>query len=88
MADIQRLAYRPEEVARALGTSLSTMRRLLDSGELKSFKIRQGRFILAVELARYLAEGEARGLGRRPRSTVAPWPGTGTESTSNTAPGP
>ena len=54
-----RLAYRPNEAARAIGASPDTIFRLLRRGELVGFKVGAARFISAEESARFIASREA-----------------------------
>lgn len=49
-----RLAYRPEEAARALSCSRDTIFKMLASGQLHGFKIGAARFISAEELERFV----------------------------------
>ncbi len=54
----EKLAYRPDQVAEALGTSRDTVFRLLASGALRSFKIGAARFISAEALREFIRERE------------------------------
>lgn len=56
---VERAAFRPSEVAGALGCSRDTVDRLITRGELKSFKVGAGRFVSQAELARFVADREA-----------------------------
>ena len=56
-----RLAYRPNEAARVLGCSRDTVDRLIERGELKSFKLLATRFISAEEITRVIREREEHG---------------------------
>ncbi|MDA1061659.1 MAG: excisionase family DNA-binding protein, partial [Chloroflexi bacterium] len=52
---IERLAYRPDEAARALGCSRDTIFRLLASGRLRSYRVGAARFISAEVLRAFIA---------------------------------
>lgn len=54
----ERLAYRPEEAARALGCCRDTIFKLLASGELKGWRIGAARLISADEIRRFIRERE------------------------------
>ena len=54
----ERLSYRPEEAAAALGCSRDTIFKLLASGDLKGWKINSARFISVDELQRFITERE------------------------------
>lgn len=54
MVTEHRLAYRPNEAAKALGTSRDTIFKLIADGSLRSTKIGASRFIPASELEAFL----------------------------------
>jgi excisionase family DNA binding protein len=56
-----RLAYRPEEAARALGCSRATVFKLLSAGELRGWRIGAARLISADEIRRFIHEREQEG---------------------------
>jgi excisionase family DNA binding protein len=55
----ERLLFRVEEAAEALGLGLTTVKALIASGELRSVKVRGARRVSATALADYVAELEA-----------------------------
>jgi excisionase family DNA binding protein len=55
VTETKRIAYRPAEAARALGTSTDTIGRLIANGSLRSVKIGASRFIPASELEAFIA---------------------------------
>ena len=55
MSDPEKVAYRAKELAAATGLSKSTIYRLLESGELPSFKFRGMRMVLRSDLDAWLA---------------------------------
>lgn len=57
----EKLAYRPEQAAELMNTSRDTIYRLLKTGQLRSFKIGQGRFISADALHEFIRKAEAEG---------------------------
>lgn len=59
MAMAERLAFRPDEAAKVLGSSRDTIFRLLAAGELRGFKIGNARYISADELQRFIRSREA-----------------------------
>jgi excisionase family DNA binding protein len=54
----ERGALRPNEAAAWLGCSRDTLERLIQRGELRSFKIGAARYVSAQELRRFVAERE------------------------------
>lgn len=52
---IERLTYRPNEAAEALGTSRDVIFKLIASGELQSFQAGRARLIPATALKDYIA---------------------------------
>jgi excisionase family DNA binding protein len=57
--DVQeRMAYRPEEAARALGCSRDTIFKLLASGQLRGWHIGAARLISGDEIRRFIRERE------------------------------
>ena len=54
----ERLAYRPNEAARALGCSRDMIFKLLASGELRGWRIGAARLISAEEIRRFVRERE------------------------------
>ena len=53
-----RLAYGPDEAARAMGMSRDTLERAIQRGVLKSWTVGRRRFISAEELQRFIRERE------------------------------
>ena len=58
MVTEERLAYGPNEAAKALGSSRDTIDRLIERGELHSWTVGRRRFISAEELRRFIRERE------------------------------
>ena len=56
---VERLAFRPDEAARALGCSRDTIFRLLAAGTLPSYRVGAARFISAESLRQFIAVREA-----------------------------
>jgi excisionase family DNA binding protein len=56
--DVQRLAYRPEEAAEAIGVSLRKIMELIASGRLESSKVDRCRRITPEALAKLIHGGE------------------------------
>ncbi len=52
------LAYRVNAAARALDCSRDTVERLINAGQIRSFKVGAARFISAAELLRFVASRE------------------------------
>lgn len=51
----QRIAYRPEEVAKVCGLGRTTVFELIKSGELESVKVGRARLVPAAAITRWLA---------------------------------
>ncbi len=63
VTETTRLAYRRMEAAKAIDVSTDTLDRLIQRGEIKSFKIGAAICISADELTRFIREREAAGGG-------------------------
>lgn len=61
--ETERLAYSPQEAAKALGISRAFLYRLIQSGELRSFRIGRRRMVSAEALKDLIARMEGADQG-------------------------